>query len=283
MPETRVRELARDALVDLAPLSARAWRRTGAGSWPTTCWASRAAPRPRPRAVTCAAPRPPARGPARCSTRSSSSTRTARCRRSRRASAPRGPPRAPRSGRRRRLGGRRPTRRRVLAARRHAGRAGCWWRSCCGRSGCSPATTTRRRGSDRPRPRPPAGRATPRAPRWCSARARSGAVQVQATGLEPSTQKFAYQFWLYDSKGKARSLGAQVTDQGRDASGDRQPARRLREVPLLRPLARADRRAQGALRPVRPSWPHPADVQGGRGQQGHAARAGRAGPAGPQS
>ena len=39
------------------------------------------------------------------------------------------------------------------------------------------------------------------------------AVQVQATGLEPSTQKFAYQFWLYDNKGKARSLGAQVTDQ----------------------------------------------------------------------
>ena len=39
------------------------------------------------------------------------------------------------------------------------------------------------------------------------------AVQVQATGLAPSTQKFAYQFWLYDSKGKARSLGAQVTDQ----------------------------------------------------------------------
>jgi Anti-sigma-K factor rskA/Sigma-70, region 4 len=39
------------------------------------------------------------------------------------------------------------------------------------------------------------------------------AVQVQATGLPPSTQKFAYQFWLYDSKGKARSLGAQVTDQ----------------------------------------------------------------------
>ncbi len=39
------------------------------------------------------------------------------------------------------------------------------------------------------------------------------AVQVQATGLDPSTQKFAYQFWLYDNKGKARSLGAQVTDQ----------------------------------------------------------------------
>jgi Anti-sigma-K factor rskA/Sigma-70, region 4 len=39
------------------------------------------------------------------------------------------------------------------------------------------------------------------------------AVQVQATGLEPSTQQFAYQFWLYDSQGKARSLGAQVTDK----------------------------------------------------------------------
>jgi Anti-sigma-K factor rskA len=39
------------------------------------------------------------------------------------------------------------------------------------------------------------------------------AVQVQATGLEPSTAQFAYQFWLYDSQGKARSLGAQVTDK----------------------------------------------------------------------
>ena len=39
------------------------------------------------------------------------------------------------------------------------------------------------------------------------------AVQVQATGLTPSTQQFAYQFWLYDSKGKAKSLGAQVTDK----------------------------------------------------------------------
>ena len=39
------------------------------------------------------------------------------------------------------------------------------------------------------------------------------AVQVQATGLPPSTQQFAYQFWLYDSKGNARSLGAQVTDK----------------------------------------------------------------------
>jgi hypothetical protein len=39
------------------------------------------------------------------------------------------------------------------------------------------------------------------------------AVQVQATGLEPSTRDFAYQFWLYDSQGKAKSLGAQVTDK----------------------------------------------------------------------
>ncbi len=39
------------------------------------------------------------------------------------------------------------------------------------------------------------------------------AVQVQATGLEPSTRKFAYQFWLYDDKGNAKSLGAQVTDK----------------------------------------------------------------------
>ncbi len=39
------------------------------------------------------------------------------------------------------------------------------------------------------------------------------AVQVQATGLPPSTQQFAYQFWLYDSKNNAKSLGAQVTDK----------------------------------------------------------------------
>jgi len=38
------------------------------------------------------------------------------------------------------------------------------------------------------------------------------AVQVQATGLDPSTRQFAYQFWLYDDKGNAKSLGAQVTD-----------------------------------------------------------------------
>jgi len=39
------------------------------------------------------------------------------------------------------------------------------------------------------------------------------AVQVQATGLVPSTRTFAYQFWLYDDQGKAKSLGAQVTDK----------------------------------------------------------------------
>jgi anti-sigma-K factor RskA len=39
------------------------------------------------------------------------------------------------------------------------------------------------------------------------------AVQVQATGLEPSTRKFAYQFWLYNNQGDAKSLGAQVTDK----------------------------------------------------------------------
>jgi hypothetical protein len=39
------------------------------------------------------------------------------------------------------------------------------------------------------------------------------AVQVQASGLVPSTQKFAYQFWLYDSQRRARSLGAQVANR----------------------------------------------------------------------
>jgi hypothetical protein len=38
------------------------------------------------------------------------------------------------------------------------------------------------------------------------------AVQVRASGLPRSTRKFAYQFWLYNDKKNARSLGAQVTD-----------------------------------------------------------------------
>ncbi|HEU0023084.1 MAG TPA: anti-sigma factor [Thermoleophilaceae bacterium] len=39
------------------------------------------------------------------------------------------------------------------------------------------------------------------------------AVQVQATGLEPSTREFAYQFWLYNDRNEVRSLGAQVADE----------------------------------------------------------------------
>jgi hypothetical protein len=37
-------------------------------------------------------------------------------------------------------------------------------------------------------------------------------ILVQATGLEPSTQTSAYQVWLYDSPSKRKSLGATATD-----------------------------------------------------------------------
>jgi Sigma-70, region 4/Anti-sigma-K factor rskA, C-terminal len=37
-------------------------------------------------------------------------------------------------------------------------------------------------------------------------------ILVQATGLEPSTQSSAYQVWLYDSQSKRKSLGATATD-----------------------------------------------------------------------
>jgi hypothetical protein len=37
-------------------------------------------------------------------------------------------------------------------------------------------------------------------------------ILVQATGLEPSTQTSAYQVWLYDSASKRKSLGATATD-----------------------------------------------------------------------
>jgi Anti-sigma-K factor rskA/Sigma-70, region 4 len=44
---------------------------------------------------------------------------------------------------------------------------------------------------------------------------RGGATQmvVQATGLEPSTQDTAYQVWLYNSNEDRKSLGATATDQ----------------------------------------------------------------------
>jgi hypothetical protein len=38
-------------------------------------------------------------------------------------------------------------------------------------------------------------------------------ILVTATGLEPSTQNTAYQVWLYNSKQDRKSLGATVTDQ----------------------------------------------------------------------
>ena len=38
-------------------------------------------------------------------------------------------------------------------------------------------------------------------------------VVVAATGLEPSTQRSAYQVWLYNDEDDRKSLGAAVTDQ----------------------------------------------------------------------
>ncbi len=59
----------------------------------------------------------------------------------------------------------------------------------------------------------PAATGTPAGAAVVLGQGKQRAVQVQATGLVPSTKQFAYQFWLYDSKGNARSLGAQVTDK----------------------------------------------------------------------
>ena len=81
MPESRVRELAREALVDARAGHAPARStRSGAASSPTTCSASRPAPSPPPPGATCAARRRRAPGRARCSTRSTTSTRTAAAR-----------------------------------------------------------------------------------------------------------------------------------------------------------------------------------------------------------
>jgi hypothetical protein len=38
-------------------------------------------------------------------------------------------------------------------------------------------------------------------------------ILVQAVGLEPSTDRSAYQVWLYDSESKRKSLGATATDE----------------------------------------------------------------------
>ena len=67
MPEARVRSLARDALVELAPVSANRVEEDWRGSWPTTCSVRAGPRRPPPRAI-CAARRPRAPGRARCST-----------------------------------------------------------------------------------------------------------------------------------------------------------------------------------------------------------------------
>ncbi len=68
-------------------------------------------------------------------------------------------------------------------------------------------------GSDQAATTAAAGSGTPAGAAVVLGQGTQRAVQVQATGLVPSTQQFAYQFWLYDSQGNAKSLGAQVTDK----------------------------------------------------------------------
>jgi Anti-sigma-K factor rskA/Sigma-70, region 4 len=65
---------------------------------------------------------------------------------------------------------------------------------------------------------------------------------VTATGLEPSTQQSAYQVWLYNSAGDRKSLGATVTDQqGSLQSGGELPAdyRKYRFIDVTSVAAKA--------------------------------------------
>jgi hypothetical protein len=68
--------------------------------------------------------------------------------------------------------------------------------------------------------RPPAGAPsgpTGRAIIWGQGPDR--AVQLVARKLEPSTKEFAYQVWVYNDRGDAKSLGAQVTDKNGNFQG----------------------------------------------------------------
>ncbi len=93
IPETRVRERAREALVQLAPVSVRGVEEDWRGQLADYVLGQQAGPERRQRAATCAAPRPRAAGRARCSIRSSSSIPTATCRRFPTVSAARAGPR----------------------------------------------------------------------------------------------------------------------------------------------------------------------------------------------
>ena len=259
-PSPRARAGARRAHGPV-PVSADASTTTGAASSPTTCSASRPARRPPPRAATCAAPRPRAPGRGRCSTRSTSSTarrpmpddprgrrRPARARRRAGRERPERPAPAARASS---AGRRRPSRRR-LAHRR-------WLAACCSRCRARlagrRAHRRRRRRRRRPTRRAAAARRAgpgagpPRgAPRWRSwpgqaAPARAGPGHRAAAQHQQSQ---AYEVWLYNTKDDARSLGAQVTERRTarcQGAGRRCP--RLREVPLHRHLARADRGPEG--------------------------------------
>ena len=128
-----------------------------------------------------------------------------------------------------------------------------------------------------------AGSGTPAGAAVVLGQGKQRAVQVQATGLPPSTQQFAYQFWLYDSKGNAGSLGAHLTDKdgtlqavGNLPDGfEKYRYFDLSQEPIGGPKGHS---GQSALRGRIPPL-----VQAGRVQQGYTPRAGRPSPPVPQS
>ena len=99
----------------------------------------------------------------------------------------------------------------------------------------------------------------------------SSELLVQAARLAPSGQNEAYEVWLYNSQSNARRSARQVTDkQGTFQGSARCP--RLREVPLHRRVARADRQqherqALGRVGAARPDAEAPGDGQQGTTQR----------------
>ena len=232
--------------------------------------ASRPAPRPPPRAGTCGAPSPRARGRARCSTRWTSSTTTAPCRRSPRASAAGtrcAGADAPAGGRSRSPAADVTTPpARALALAPAALAAVVLLVVLVWPIGLLTGDDDDGDGSGQPPRRRPAPRPATRlaGAAVVLGQGKQRAVQVQATGCpRRARSKFAYQFWLYNGKNNANSLGAQVTDT--EAAPCRRvghPAGRLREVPLLRPVEGADRRPQGALGRLGAARPRCLDARG---------------------
>ena len=108
---------------------------------------------------------------------------------------------------------------------------------------------------------------------------RAVAAQVQASRAPAQHPPVSYQFWLYNNKNNASSLGAQVTDAARplQVAIGILPAG-LPELPLLRPVAAspsaADRAHSGQLGAERDD----AHARIVRATASHAARPGRAAP-----